>query len=438
VFVIFAPSPAWGQFVSCGYYNTVYFSPGYVISIAKHDNVVGGVLRNHWYEFYTHNVAGGDPLTICINSKSAAANISPNERIYIVAEKPAEVIPTGLDVSADGETYHVFTTSSMDVYGVGFIIRWRVRHHGAVGGWHSPDSTFTTVLSPDTSNELYFYQLPLYYSNCTMYGSSYINGQSSRQDWLDHLNALDDSKINCLRIIYGIETQVRMVVTKDAGDWELDYLNSSWSFVFPTIKAGSRAPGNSSATIYSMSRIERAPWGTCQTPSVEQGTVHFNMLYPSDFPNGQWSEARYRDFTLTFRNCPRMNIKYYVHANGNRWVGGPGQSVVGVQGSVPGASDPVAGNPRGFAVQLQHRSTGQHQHSGDVYIHPNEQANPLSLPGTQSYTRNWQGAGASNSSTGVTHTIPMRARLVRTGSSSQQQIQPGPFNTSVIVAIQYP
>jgi len=173
--------------------------------------------------------------------------------------------------------------------------------------------------------------------------------------------------------------------------------------------------------------------GTCITPSVEEGMVYFGVVYSDSFPNNQWSVAAYKDFTLTFSNCPRVNVKYYVHANGNRWVGST-RGVVGVQGSVPGASDPLAGNPRGFAVQLQHRSTGNHQHSGNVYIHPNEQA----MPGTQSYTRNWQGAGASNSSTGVTHTIPMRARLVRTGSSSQQQIQLGPFNTSVIVAIQYP
>jgi len=176
--------------------------------------------------------------------------------------------------------------------------------------------------------------------------------------------------------------------------------------------------------------------GTCTTPFVNQGTVHFGGLYPTDFPNNQWGEAATRNFTLTFSNCPRVNIKYYVHANGNRWVDSA-RGVVGVQGSVPGASDPVTGNPRGFAVQLQHRSGG-HQHTGGVYIHPNEVANPLSLPDTQAYTRNWQGEGTSNSSTGVTHTIPMRARLVRTGHSSQQQIQLGPFNTSVIVAIQYP
>jgi len=167
--------------------------------------------------------------------------------------------------------------------------------------------------------------------------------------------------------------------------------------------------------------------------------VHFGMVNQSNFPNQQWGIASgtVRNFTLTFRNCPRNNFRYYFHANGTRWVGGMNQSVVGVQDSKPGIapSNPIAGNPSGFAIQLQHRSDNRNQSNTgmNVYIHPNEVAQPQI-----SYTRIWNGAGTVDDPTlGVTHTIPLGARLVRTGSSSQP-IKTGPFNASVIVAIHYP
>jgi len=124
---------------------------------------------------------------------------------------------------------------------------------------------------------------------------------------------------------------------------------------------------------------------------------------------------------------------YHVHANG-KWVNSS-QGIVGMSGSSP-HNNPAIGNPRGFGIQLQHR-TGGHQHFGTVYIHPNEVTNPQSLPSNQRYTRNWQGAGTQNTSTGVTHTIPLRARVIRT-SPSATPIQPGPFNTSVVFVIHYP
>jgi len=212
------------------------------------------------------------------------------------------------------------------------------------------------------------------------------------------------------------------------------------------LKSHEKSYGGVQQTIREQANIRLSPTRTCQTPTVEEGTVHFGMVSQSNFPNNLWSAASGadRDFILTFRNCPRINVKYYVHANGNRWVDSS-RGVVGVQDSVPGAPNSIAGNPSGFAILLQHRSDSRNQsHSGrTVYIHPNEVAQPLALLDTgtnrQAYTRTWNGAGTVNDpALGVTHTIPLRARLVRTGSSSQQQIKVGPFNTSVIVAISYP
>jgi len=56
------------------------------------------------------------------------------------------------------------------------------------------------------------------------------------------------------------------------------------------------------------------------------------------------------------------------------------------------------------------------------------------LNSDNSYVRSWFGNGAVNTNTGVTHTIPLRARIVGTGGP----IVAGPFNTSVIMVIRYP
>jgi len=178
--------------------------------------------------------------------------------------------------------------------------------------------------------------------------------------------------------------------------------------------------------------FDLAPWGTCTTPSIAEVTQNFNWVFAANIPNPGNTTGE-RDFNFTLTKCPRVNLMYHVHANG-KWVNSS-QGVVGMSGSSP-HNNPVIGNPRGFGIQLQHRSGG-HQHSGNLYIHPNEVTNPQSLPWNQRYIRNWQGAGTQNSSTGVTHTIPLRARVIRT-SPSATPIQPGPFNTSVVFVIHYP
>jgi len=160
---------------------------------------------------------------------------------------------------------------------------------------------------------------------------------------------------------------------------------------------------------------------TCTTPSSAEATQNFNMFLASAIPN-QGDTTGQRDFNFTLTNCPRRNIEYYVHANG-KWVNSA-NGTVGMSGSNSHS------NPRGIGIQLQHRSGG-HQHSGNVYIHSNI------FTTTPRYTRNWQGAGTQDTSTGVTHTIPLRARVIRTNPSGTP-IQPGPFNTSVVFVIIYP
>jgi len=382
--------------------------------------------------------------------------------MYLRANKPSSVFADTHVGMKDG--YYVFTTSALASYGLGFIIRWRVTDYSKIsfGAWNSPgqgwpnDNPIPSVagleywrlsggffgLRRTTYPSGYTQNLPIlrgsHQSSLLSYGSwiARKNSASKYKYEKDGNWSFDYYPAQSYWAGYYPEIEVRYVKIYNTPQAQLDMLRQSINVdlvdVYPRPDALYTAPIR---FLHNLS-IQIAPSATCTTPSVAEGAVHFVAVNPGSFPSNQWGEVAYKDFTLTFSNCPRINVKYYVHANGNRWVDST-QGIVGVQGSVPSASDPVAGNPRGFAIQLQHR-TGNHQHSGNIYIHPNEVSQPQVLSSAQSYIRNWQGAGASNGPSGVTHTIPMRARLVRTGSSSQQQIQFGPFNTSVIVAISYP
>jgi len=370
----------------------------------------------------------------------------------VTGTRPSSVyLSPDISTAYDSETnksYSVWTTDDLTNIGVGFILRWRPVPgylNGDIGAWRYPTATWTTDVPP-SSDGFAFYR-----GGIIWHRSPYVNGYDGCKDQtisrgsypsLAVFRASISSRCNDghLYALYAADVEVRYVLTKPLtliGEQLVAVTSSNITTDFVILKHRESSNYADFQLIMRQTVTFRIPpIGTCITPSAEEGAVYFGTVYSDSFPNGQWGIGATRDFTLTFRNCPRVNVKYYVHANGNRWVDSA-NGRVGVQDSVPGAPNPVAGNPRGFAVRLQHRSSGG-QHTGNVYIHPNEVPNPLSLPDTQAYTRNWQGAGTVDTSTGVTHTIPMRATLVRTGSSSQQQITPGAFTTSVIVAISYP
>jgi len=348
-------------------------------------------------------------------------------------------------ITDGGVSYRVFTSNQLKERGLGYVVRWRVRGFLTLsggGGWTTPPNNWPAVTS--IADGPYFYMLGVYAASCPYQTSlsSHYNSPPTYSGWYGLLNTTILNNY-CIVIPYLPEIRVRYVKIQEP-TWQSSDSGQDNLFVsifdqqLVVFEPRPQSVGPKKIIMRQTINNLFYPYtGTCQTPTASEGMVYIGTVYPTDFPNNQWDEAAHKDFTLTFRNCPHTNLKYYVHANGTRWVGGPDQSIVGVNDSIPGDSSPISGNPRGYGIQLQHR-TGNHQHTGTIYIHPNEVANPLSLPTTQSYTRNWQGAGASNSSTGVTHAIPMRARLVRTGSSSQQTIQPGSFTTSAIVVIAYP
>jgi len=409
---------------------------------AQVGDYIGGAQTNDRAGFGGVN-GGYDTFFICAPWSAVLYNSSAGteDYLWVTGTRPSGVyLSPDTPTAVDGEP--VWTTNALSNVGMGFTLRWRAQASGSGvgrGAWRSPGAGWNVDVPP-SADGFPFYQATFIedWQGC----SNYFNAPD-----YPGLSAFRNA-MTCLTGVgipyYGAQVEVRHVLTKP---WSGIVTNSQDVTNYVTtdlVILKGRAASHSftgQATVRNTVRFLLPPSTACTTPTVEEGTVYVGTVYPNSFPNAQWSAAAYRDFTLTFRNCPRINLKYYVHANGNRWVDSS-RGVVGVQDSVPGAPNSIAGNPSGFAVQLQHRSGG-HQHTGNVYVHPNEVAQPLSLPDTgqnvQAYTRTWNGAGTVNvPNVGVTHTIPLRARLVRTAHSSQQQIKVGPFNTSVIVAISYP
>jgi len=410
------------------------------------------------YSFGVVN-GGWDTFFICAPWQvmaSTGTTIEPDDYLWVTGTKPSGVYESDVSsVDVDGDNYTVWTTDALSDVGVGFILRWRAQasYFGVgEGTWRYPTSGWNVDVPP-SSDGFPFYQ--------STYIERYPRPEPCPNIPYPNFSSLDDFRnsqnvsgctqnTNTAIVYYGARVEIRYVLTKPVSSLgELNDITSTPSVTTDFVILKGRQASHlftGQATVSHTVAFRLPPTGTCQTPSVEEGTVRFGMVNQSDFPNDQWGAASgaERDFTLTFRNCPRYAFRYYFHANGNKWVDSV-RGVVGVHDSVPGAADPIEGNPSGFAIQLQQyiHAYGSNYYWRNAYIHPNEVAQPSVLkttePYPQAYQRAYNGAGTVNDpALGVTHTIPMRARLVRTGSSSQQQIQTGPFNTSVIVAIHYP
>jgi len=165
--------------------------------------------------------------------------------------------------------------------------------------------------------------------------------------------------------------------------------------------------------------IRIAPHGTCTTPSAEEATVYFGVVQPTS----SFFLAS-RNFTLTLRDCPRTHLQIYMHANG-KWLSS-NRYILGLSDSTP------ADNPRGIGIELQMKDYINSQPI-DIRFLPDATTSPdYDYPNFH-----WTGINTTNTNTGVTHTIPMRADLVRTGSSSDP-ITPGPFKAVAVFVIRYP
>jgi len=356
--------------------------------------------------------------------------LSPNsngidKNLYVGGKRPTTTSPvSGMTISDGGETYQVYTNPQLQSVGLGYIIRWRVANAetGEAGAWIKPPANWNEYVPPASAG------IPFWKGRIESIYSTPVPTLNSLQDWYGFLDTISPP-YDAFRIYYSLEVAVRYALIQDPMTIPgLHPLNPTFRAVTLTptlaqVRPNTIALWSTNPDIKQTLTVILPPTGSCTTPSVDPSTVHFSPLFNSDIPN-PGNTAVEKLLNLTFTNCPRINIGWYVHANG-KWVNSS-QGIVGMSGSTPNAN-PVIGNPRGIGVQLLHNNSIEG--NGPVYISSHD-----TDPNKQVY---WRAPSQGiNSNTGVTHTIPLRARVIRTHPNSNPII-PGGFNTSVIVAIQY-
>jgi len=384
-----------------------------------------------WYSsFNLGDSVNGFPFFICARWDPARNNPTGDmDNLYVEGLKPATVYPSPELASKDGHT--VFTTSELSDIGIGFILRWRVhaQDSGVGGAWRMPSSSWTVDIPP-LSAGLPFYRFASY-SWTFLYGNYWLNlpgsdNFSSVAQYRAAMDAVPAQNRGTIVVVYGAEVEVRYVLTKPASAIypALDIKSGSITTDFVTLRARPLSYQINHVTVRQTTTFLLPPTSTCTTPSWDGMSVHFPMIFPNQIPNPGDTAAE-KTFELTFIRCPRTKLGWFVHAN-NKWVNSA-QGIVGLSGSTPNA-DPVTGNPRGFGVQLEHGSGSIN--SGLVHISPNDTDS-----NRQVYWR--EPAHGLDTNTGITHTIPLRARIIRTSPASES-ITTGPFTTSLVIAIQYP
>jgi len=366
---------------------------------------------------------------ICVNGVNGQG-AGPAFNLYWGGVKPTATFaaPGISPVTVEGLTHTVWTTTALQNAGLGYIVRWRVRGVTGVGQWVTPPSSWGNEWMPPAAAGVDFWRANVNRfvgNNCSQNIPS--SSLTSLQAWWNVVNSATEKRY-CLGT--GVDIGIRYVLIKPGSQIvsQLDDLSHSLTIQSQIVKNMPGALNRETVRVIGNSTVNLSikPWGTCTTPSL---TVPFSWILATDFPN-QGSVGAYKTFNLTFTGCPRVNLNWYVHSN-NHWVNSA-QGIVGMSGSFVHAN-PAIGNPRGIGVQLAHNG-GVHG-SGMLYISPN-----MNDPNKQVYVRtpaqgvNTPGSGAN---AGITHTIPLRARIIRT-SPPGNPIVPGVFNASVIVVVQYP
>jgi len=372
-----------------------------------------------------------------------------NAYLYFFGNKPETVVADTAVGTVDG--YHVFTTTELQGYGIGYVVRWRVSNWASIftvpqGPWRSPEQGWPNDAPMPSVHGLPFWAVYRVFSieNGSGGGQSFVlynNGNESRtyDAWVQSRDSIfldwPGYFPNRLELRFIAEVQIRYVLIAEPASIfpssELDFtymggVNLVHDVVTVSASPDSCQPATQKVQTRFLS-LTLYPRGTCTTPSIQEATVKFRTIFESEIPN-QGDATEWVPFELIFRDCPRTFIQYYIHTNGKWLDSANSRSIVGMPGSAPNV-DPVIGNPRGFGIQLYHN--GGQGGTGRVIMGAGDKNsnwyNDLL----------WYGAGAENLGTGVTHTIPLRARVIRT-SPTNTPIVPGPFNTSVVFVIHYP
>jgi len=170
----------------------------------------------------------------------------------------------------------VWTTNALNAVGVGFILRWRAYSINATDAtWVHPPAAWTTH-APSASDGILFYLA----------------------------NTIRTPYLDIRWFFYGAQVEVRYVLTKPLEP--LDGTTSNITTDLVILKGRQASHSNTGqARVRHTVTFRVPPTQTCQTPFVEEGTVHLGDVGSSSFPDYQWGVAsgtEDRRFILTFRN----------------------------------------------------------------------------------------------------------------------------------------
>jgi len=364
-----------------------------------------------------------------------------DQYMYVFGRKGNAGVHADPDVGMkDG--YRIFTTPELSNTGLGFIVRWRVaspRLRGCYGAWKSPgnsDFDDDPVISQHgfefwrgsggfvrfryeyrfaDKQESTRYEIHEQY-NCTNGGG--WNGKRSSASYKVYIERasreINYAPAESFVAQYTAQVEVRYVKIKAfPPSHQLNELTSQISVPVVAIHPRTDALHLTPIVFWHEVKTIIKPHGTCTTPSltVPFGGVPESALATPGPAAAPWGN---KEFNLTLSNCPRINVQYFFRSPS----GIPVDNVNGVVGL-----DSTPGNAQGVGIQLRHNGSP----AGTNPVRFNQDGN------TTVYSRT--PAMGQDTSTGITHTIPMRATVYRTSSAP---VVPGKINASVLVYIQYP
>jgi len=282
-------------------------------------------------------------IHLCAKPVANVLNIDINERLYVLGNKPSSTISSGHTINDGEKSYVVFTSSILQQYGLGDILRWRAKNNqgSAVGPWHTPSETWLqeSVSDIDMAGQPLFYKGYLIFNNCIdNIGHHITSGLGTYSEFSQAVNTY--GHYSCLYVLYRADVEVRYVKVQNSS-FEFDSGTANEIIELLTLYRP-QGVNNELKNVFSQAiTIHYPPWGTCTTGTV---LVPLGTHSPNDLPSvGSPSTQPARAFDIELSNCPRVNIGYsFVAPNGIGY-----DSATGVVDL-----DSTAGNAEGVGIQI--------------------------------------------------------------------------------------
>jgi len=387
-----------------------------------------------WYGRVIHNeglYSSGDPFTfsVCTDSSQVHSGGTESKLIPVGARAP-QVNPQPLPfLSEDG--YSVYTNNQLNSAGLGFVVRWKASNRwGEEGPWVSPSGVWAgEVFEQDKGLPFWRWTVTEHLNAYPVQGRGQPNNVfNSLTDWNTFLEGypnppdptFNNFKGGYFGVHYDAWVEVRYVAIGPSPQ-QYDAINSTLTVNIVRMLAMPvrRVQANGWLMRHTI-RVRRMPHGTCKTPSGADTfvkTVGFHVLMNELYGDGSGvgTTSQPTDFELTFVNCPRVDFGYFFRAPATVEVIDAALGVIGL--------DSTPGNAQGVGIQLRHRN-------GWFSNAPVRLNQPEDGDAGQVYWRAW--TTGINTNQGVTHTIPLRAAVYRTGN-----VIPGKINASILMFIRY-